>query len=43
LTQIIKDAGGTFPPDGVQVFLTDTLESPHADPPQPNLFAQVDG
>lgn len=40
LTQIIQDAGGTFPSDGVQVFLTDTLESPHADPPQPNLFAR---
>lgn len=40
LTQIIQDAGGTLPPEGVQVFLTDTLESPHANPPQPNLFAR---
>ncbi len=40
LTQIIADAGGTLPADGAQVFLTDTLESPHADPPQPNLFAR---
>lgn len=40
LTQIIKDAGGSLPAEGAQVFLTDTLESPHADPPQPNLFAR---
>ena len=40
LTQIITEAGGTFPAEGVQVFLTDTLESPYADPPQPNLFAR---
>ncbi|MET0621718.1 MAG: type ISP restriction/modification enzyme [Pyrinomonadaceae bacterium] len=40
LTQIVRDSGGTTPADGVQVFLTDTLESPHADPPQPNLFAR---
>lgn len=40
LTQIITDAGGTLPPDGAHVFLTDTLESPYADPPQPNLFAR---
>lgn len=40
LTQIISEAGGTFPAEGVQVFLTDTLESPYADPPQPNLFAR---
>lgn len=40
LTQIVKDSGGTTPADGVQVFLTDTLESPHAEPPQHNLFAR---
>jgi hypothetical protein len=40
LTQMVRDSGGTTPADGVQVFLTDTLESPHADPPQPNLFAR---
>ncbi|HYX42707.1 MAG TPA: N-6 DNA methylase, partial [Pyrinomonadaceae bacterium] len=40
LTQIIQDAGGTLPADGARVFLTDTLESPYADPPQPNLFAR---
>lgn len=40
LTKIITDFGGSPPSDGVQVFLTNTLESPHADPPQPNLFAR---
>jgi hypothetical protein len=40
LTKIIADSGGSLPGDGVQVFLTDTLESPHAEPPQPNLFAR---
>lgn len=40
LTQIITDYEGTIPPEGIRVFLTDTLESPYADPPQPNLFAR---
>lgn len=40
LTQLISDYGGTLPKDGIRVFLTDTLESPHANPPQPNLFAR---
>lgn len=30
LTQAIQDAGGEVPEDGVHVYLTDTLESPHA-------------
>ena len=29
----VMDAGGTLPEDGVRVYLTDTLESPHAAPP----------
>jgi hypothetical protein len=40
LTQVISDYGGSLPADGIRVFLTDTLESPHANPPQPNLFAR---
>ncbi|HET9713262.1 MAG TPA: hypothetical protein VFP64_15315, partial [Pyrinomonadaceae bacterium] len=40
LTQVISDYGGTLPSDGIRVFLTDTLESPYAEPPQPNLFAR---
>jgi hypothetical protein len=34
LTQQIQAAGGALPADGVHVFLTDTLESPHLPPPQ---------
>ena len=30
LTQAIQDGGGEVPEDGVHVYLTDTLESPHA-------------
>ena len=30
LTQAIQEAGGEVPEDGVHVYLTDTLESPHA-------------
>jgi hypothetical protein len=33
LTQEILSAGGEVPADGVHVYLTDTLESPHAQPP----------
>ena len=41
LTKLILDKGGTLPADGIHVYLTDTLESPHANPPQPPLFARV--
>lgn len=34
LTQQILSVGGTVPDDGVHVYLTDTLESPHEKPPQ---------
>lgn len=33
VTQKILGEGGTLPADGVHVYLTDTLESPHATPP----------
>jgi hypothetical protein len=33
LSQEILSAGGELPPDGAHVYLTDTLESPHAQPP----------
>ena len=33
LTQQILGEGGALPDDGVHVYLTDTLESPHATPP----------
>ncbi|MGC9360896.1 MAG: type ISP restriction/modification enzyme [Anaerolineae bacterium] len=33
LTQLITGQGGTLPADGARVYLTDTLESPHTEPP----------
>jgi hypothetical protein len=39
LTKMFLDAGATLPPDGIHMYLTDTLESPHTDPPQPPLMA----
>ena len=40
LTKLLTDAGATLPLDGLHVLLTDTLESPYADPPQPPLFGR---
>ncbi len=40
LTKLLTDAGATLPADGLHVLLTDTLESPYADPPQPPLFGK---
>lgn len=40
LTKLLSDAGATLPPGGLNVYLTDTLESPHVDPPQPPLMAE---
>ena len=40
LTKLLSDAGATLPRDGLHVLLTDTLESPHVDPPQPPLMAE---
>ncbi len=34
LSQEILDSKGELPDEGIQVFLTDTLESPHAQPPR---------
>jgi hypothetical protein len=39
LTKMFTDAGATLPDDGIHMYLTDTLESPHTDPPQPPLMA----
>jgi hypothetical protein len=41
LSQIIQGAGGTLPKDGIQVYLTDTLESPHADLPTQTLSSKA--
>ena len=40
MTKLLRDAGATLPADGLHVLLTDTLESPHAVPPQPPLFGR---
>ncbi|MBA2434400.1 MAG: DNA methyltransferase, partial [Chthoniobacterales bacterium] len=40
LTKLLTDAGATLPADGLHVLLTDTLESPYGDPPQPPLFGK---
>ena len=39
LSKMFSDAGATLPPEGIHMYLTDTLESPHTDPPQPPLMA----
>ena len=38
LTQQILAEGGQMPPDGVHVYLTDTLESPYQPPPQYHML-----
>jgi len=42
LTQEILAEGGQLPPDGVHVYLSDTLESPYQPPPQyPMLYKEL--
>jgi len=38
VTRALQDKGAKLPPGGTHVYLTDTLESPHAIPPQLPLF-----
>lgn len=38
LSRALRDLGATLPPDGMHIYLTDTLESPHAVPPVLPLF-----
>ena len=40
LSQMIRAAGGELPKDGIHVYLTDTLESPHAETPPQSLFSK---
>ncbi|MGV7930003.1 MAG: type ISP restriction/modification enzyme [Spirochaetota bacterium] len=40
VSRALRDRGATLPDDGTRVYLTDTLESPHAQPPQLPLFLQ---
>ena len=39
-TKLLTDYGATLPADGLHVLLTDTLESPYADPPMPPLIGK---
>lgn len=39
-TQLLTSHDGTLPRDGIHVYLTDTLESPHLEPPTLNIFAR---
>jgi N-6 DNA methylase len=38
VSRALRDRGATLPKGGMHVYLTDTLESPHANPPQLPLF-----
>jgi len=38
ISRALRDRGASLPADGTHVYLTDTLESPHAEPPQLPLF-----
>jgi len=38
VSRALRDRGASLPADGTHVYLTDTLESPHAEPPQLPLF-----
>ena len=38
VSRALRDRGAQLPPDGTHVYLTDTLESPHAEAPQLPLF-----
>ena len=38
VSRALRDRGARLPPDGTRIYLTDTLESPHAETPQLPLF-----
>jgi len=38
VSRALRSRGASLPVDGIHVYLTDTLESPHAKPPQTPLF-----
>ena len=40
VSRALRDHGAELPEDGTHIYLTDTLESPHAKPPQLPLFLQ---
>ena len=40
VSRALRDHGAVLPTEGTHIYLTDTLESPHAEPPQLPLFLQ---
>ena len=40
VSRVLRDRGARLPPDGPHIYLTDTLESPHAEPPHLGFFLQ---
>ena len=40
VTRALQDQGATLPPGGTHIYLTDTLESPHATPPRLPYFLE---
>ena len=40
ISRALGDRGATLPAEGTHIYLTDTLESPHAEPPQTHFFQQ---
>jgi len=40
VSRALQDRGAALPPEGTHVYLTDTLESPHAVPPQVPMFLE---
>lgn len=40
VSRTLRDYGASLPDDGLQIYLTDTLESPNAEPPQVTLYQE---
>ena len=40
ISQTLRDYGSSLPGEGIHIYLTDTLESPNAEPPQVTLYQE---
>ena len=40
ISRTLRDYGSSLPNDGLHIYLTDTLESPNAEPPQVTLYQE---
>ncbi|MCY3869394.1 MAG: N-6 DNA methylase [Gemmatimonadetes bacterium] len=40
ISQTLRESGSSLPDDGLHIYLTDTLESPNAEPPQVTLYQE---